>query len=862
MGRSRIRDRGVWFALAVIALLAGGCAQSSCFRIDPTGEHLFARNLPPPPVDNAVIPASATCPPVAAAPAKKHHHHKPHYKAEPNPALSKLYDTNVELTPRRVIAPVNSEVVLRASVTGPHGHLKSLERVEWSMAPGGVGQFMGVGQPGGLDWLFGDRPKKLTNTYVVNKTSAGNVKLNRGSDTCDDDVTVQRGQAWITVSSPFEGVSHVTALVPKVAAWDSRQQSAVVYWIDADWVLPPAAVNPAGTKHIFTTTIVRHTNRCPVSGWRVRYEIVDGPSAGFSPDGSSTIEVATDGLGQARAEIFQYKPAAGTNTINIQIIRPADQIGGDGTRLVVGTGSTTKTWGSPDFVLNTSAPAQGAVGSTLSYKIELRNNGSRPIKEIVATDQVPPGLTFVGSDPPPSSTSATVVRRPGDPVGADSPAGPGVAQGNTPAAGPTLLWRLGDLAPGEARTLSVDFRAELAGSVTNCVSVQTASGHAGQDCATTTVTAPSIAVEVTGPSQAVVGTEATFVATITNRGASTATGLVIVDRFDPGLRHSVSASPIERDLGDLQPGQSRNITVKFQVVAPGQQCNSVEVASQAGVLARGNACLLALAPAAPPAAPPITPSPVITPTPAPSTPTGPKPTISVRKTGPTQRNVGENAEFVIEISNPGTVQANMLKIADNYDLALDPVAATDGHSFVGDDLVWIVDMLPPGKTIRFQINCKCLARSDKACNRVTVTSQEGARADAEACLAIAAPATPLTLAATDLRDPVTVGAETTYEIQVQNGNQATDRDVELSVTLPPQLTPSPVGTSGPAASTIQGQMIYFAPVAELPAGATLTYRVLAKGALPGAAQVNVQVSSANMPQPIGTQVSTTVLAPQ
>ncbi len=572
----------------------------------------------------------------------------------------------------------------------------------------------------------------------------------------------------------------------------------------------------------------------------MRYEIAGGPAAGFAPDGAQTIEVLSDALGQARAEIFQTKTAAGTNTINVQVIRPGDWPGADGTRLIVGSGTTQKTWSSPDLSIRSIGPSQGSLGATLTYRFEVRNAGTQTVKDAVVTYPVPAGLTLLGTNPPATQTSANVVQR------------QGAAQPAAPAS--NIVWRLGDLQPGESRSLQANFRVDRPGSITSCVTLQTADGRTVQDCTTTTIAVPMLEVAVTGPEQALVGTEVTFNATITNRSDAPATGLVVIDRFDPGLKHAVSANPIERDLPDLQPGQSRVITIKFQAISPGQQCNTVEVNGGGGLKATGQACVSVVAQAVPPPAQP----PVAAPEP-PSN--GPKPVFTVSKTGPTQKSVGDSAEFVIEITNTGTVQANNLKIADNYDLSLDPVGATDGYSFAGDDLIWIVDILPPGKSIRFQVNCKCLTVAAKTCNRVTVTCQEGARGDAEACLAIQGGGTqPLGMTVADLRDPVSVGNETTYEIRVTNPNSVSDRDVRLTVNVPTQFNPSAVGTSGPAAYTIEGQVVTFAAIPELKPGDTLTYRVLASGARPGTGNVRADLSSANMAQPVSVQEATTVLA--
>ncbi len=741
---------------------------------------------------------------------------------------------------------MGAEVVMTAAVCGPCGKEKAHQTVEWSVAPGGVGQFLGIGKRVGFDWLLNchTTPQKITNTYAVSSTTLHKTLLNRGTETNIDDVPVEKGQTWVTVSSPIEGVSHVTAFVPNVHEWAVRQQTSMIYWIDAEWVLPPPAINPAGTRHVFTTTLTRHTNHCPLAGWRVRYEITGGPAAGFAPDGAQTIEVVSDALGQARAEIFQTRAAPGTNTVNVQVIRPGDWPGGDGMRLVVGSGTTQKTWSSPDLSIRAIAPSQGSLGATLTYRFEVRNAGNTSVKEAIVTYPVPSGLTLLATNPPAQQTAATTANRLAD-------LQPGVANPNQPTS--NLVWRLGDLQPGETRTVQANFRADRQGSITSCVTLQTAAGHVVQDCTTTTIATPMLDVAVTGPETALVGSEVTFNATITNRSDAPATGLVVVDRFDPGLKHAVSANPIERDMPDLQPGQSRVITIKFQAISPGQQCNTVEVNGVGGLKAAGQACVTVVAQAVPtPTQPPPTAAPV---------PTGPPPVFSVTKTGPTQKNVGDTAEFVIEITNTGPTQANNLKIADNYDLSLDPVGATDGYSFAGDDLIWIVDILPPGKMIRFQVNCRCLTVAPNACNRVTVTCQEGARGDAQACLAIGGGgAQPLGMTVADLRDPLAVGNETTYEIRVTNPNSVSDRDVRLTVNIPTQMNPSAVGTSGPASYTIEGQVVTFAPVPELQAGATLTYRVLAKGTVPGTGTVRADLSSANMAQPVSVQESSTVLA--
>lgn len=811
-----VRSWPCW--LALWALAVGGCANCQLPRIDPTGRHIFA-------------PPAAPKPPVISfkpQPGKLQHHHK----------------SGVRLTPTTVIAPVGAEVVMTASVCGQREVLVANERVEWQLAPGSVGQFIGIGDRRNFDWLFGaEKPEKITNTYAVGVTSSRYLRLTRGTPTVTDDVSVLKGQAWVTVSSPIEGSSYVTAYAPNAYGWDTRQQTAAIHWVDAKWTFPPPAVNPAGTQHTFTTTVTRHSNDTPIPGYHVRYEIISGPPAGFAPDGNPAIEVVTDGLGQGRAEIVQTQPAAGTNVVRVEIIRPAE-LSRDGTRISLGSGTTQKTWSSPTIAIKKTGPAQAAVGALVSYRIDVSNGGSVTSKEIVVTDALVDGLTLVNSDP-----------------------------AATPN-GPALEWRLGDLAAGEVRSINVTYRAVKQGTLNNCVTVRTAEGLSAQDCVATTVMVPAIDVTVAGPDQATVGQEVTFVATITNRGGAPATGLTVIDRFDPGLQHASAASPIERSLEDLLPGQSRQVTVPLRVIAPGQQCNTIEVVGQLGERGSGQKCLMAL-PAGGANVPPVGPVPPGGPggavppggtsppqgqPPAGQPPANPvvKPTLTIKKTGPARRQVGDVADFTIDISNTGTVAASNLTLTDNYDASLDPVRATDKFAFAGNDLIWRVDELKPGQTIRFEVKCRCQAPAAKACNRATVTSAEGARADDEACVEVVAPATPLTISVRESHDPIQAGNEATYDVLVTNAGPAADQNVQLAVTVTPQLALVATGTTGPTAGTIAGPSVRFAVLPSIRAGETLTYRVQVRAAAAGAARFRVEATSANTPNAVVVEETTTV----
>lgn len=752
---------------------------------------------------------------------------QPDFTPEPGP-MRPWDQATLTVQPQTIVAPAGSEVVLVASVFGPDGRLGIDQPVQWTLEPSGVGHFVDLEQRGLWKFFLGPRvwPRKIDATHAIGITSDRYTVLTRGTPTRDDDVPISRGQTWITVTSPTEGTSYVTVFSPVVYGWDRRKVTATIQWLDAQWAFPPPATVTADTRHVLTTTVVRRTDRSPLPGWIVRYQTTGGVPAGFAPDGAQTVEVQTDLNGQANAEIFQTSPAGGATQVSVQLLRPPTA--SDNRALPVADSSVQVTWTAAEVTLLHTGPVQGTPGAVLSYQIEVANRGEAPSQAMTVGQQLPAGLVYLNSDPP------------------------------AEVAGDRLTWRLSELPPGGVHRLTVNARADATGTFQPCATLTTADGLVAEQCVTTVV-APAAAapgtldVQMIGPAQQVsVGSDATFEIVVTNRSSATLRGLRLVDTYDAGLVHRVAQGPIERMLEDLLPGASRRIGVTFNVTAPGRLCNQVEVTAEGGVQAQARACITAVQAGAP--------------TPAPPPPAREPPRLSVRKTGPQERQVGQTAEFVIEVTNDGPTAATDLTVADDYDPALEATLATEGFRLEGDRLVWDIARLEPGATQRFQINCNCLRTAAQACNRVTVTVPGAAPLESEACVRITAPPgtaeTRVTLSASDLRDPVEVGRQFTYEIRVGNPGQTPARGVRLTVRIPDNLLPVPLGTTGPTPVSIQGQNVQFDTLAEIAPGRTVIYRVRVHARAAGEARLQAEATLQGQAPPMRIEETTTVVAPR
>jgi uncharacterized repeat protein (TIGR01451 family) len=251
----------------------------------------------------------------------------------------------------------------------------------------------------------------------------------------------------------------------------------------------------------------------------------------------------------------------------------------------------------------------------------------------------------------------------------------------------------------------------------------------------------------------------------------------------------------------------------------------------------------------------------------------PQPSLSVVETGPSRRNVGQTAEFSIAITNTGGQDLTNLKVVDRFDPGLTPTLASPGHQRANDDLTWTIPKLAAGETTRLTAQFECRTPSQRLCNRVTVTSQEGARGEAEACLEVraAAPAagpSRLTLTVFGSWNPVYAGRPVTYWVRVENKGLTAERRVRIAATVPaglaPDATPGPLATGGPPGTSysIEGQTIRFTPLTEIRPGDSATYYVRVRTPEAGSYTMRFELQSEDQPQPIVREESIRVLAPR
>jgi uncharacterized repeat protein (TIGR01451 family) len=213
--------------------------------------------------------------------------------------------------------------------------------------------------------------------------------------------------------------------------------------------------------------------------------------------------------------------------------------------------------GSPRLTIDKSGPETARLGSDVTYSIVVRNVGTAVAKNVVLTDQNPPGLA--GNIPP---------------------------------------MNLGDIAPGQAVTRSVTLKAAEKGRHCNVAIAKGSNVAEVRDDACTLVQAPAVDItkRVVAPGTNFIGRNVDFEIVVTNTGDVPLSNVVVTDGIPSQVRivsaegADVSGSGARWTVGTLGVGQSRTFKVAETTATPGRWCNTASVTTAEGLTDSAEAC--------------------------------------------------------------------------------------------------------------------------------------------------------------------------------------------------------------------------------------------------------------------------------
>ncbi len=824
--------------LALAASLAVGCNSLRLPAIDPTGSRIFS---PSPIATTPLGPCAARRADSPSRPAFTHPTAKPscngpdcqsgspaahHVPKPPSKFASATKNLGksgeIILTPSRILAPVGSEVVVMAGICGHDGYFVINQPLEWMLAGNSAGHIVEVGgnEHPTINNLISPTSKKFDGEYAWGRTALKPKILTRGTPTPVDDIDVQKGQHYITLSSPSEGTSYITAVAPKAEAWDKRRASTVIHWIDALWAIPAPSRATSGQPYTLNTQISRASDGTGVSDWKIRYDIVGGVAAEFVPTGAKTAVVTSTAQGQAPIQIRQTdgQNVAGATQIKVEVIRP-EMFGQR--ELAVESGLTSVVWSAPALTVRAIGPKSAGIDQPFNYRLEVTNPGDQPSRNvIVRTKDLANDVQFISSEPKPSQY------------------------------GNQFQWDLGDLAPGGVpQIIDIQLKSSKRGQNELCFEVSSDTDQLRTEaCATTLIAAPCIGLEVEGPTTAEVGASVVFNLQVVNQCDEALSNIRLQVQYDEGLAATGLANPIIADIGSLQAGERRSTQLLFNVVTAGTRCFNLSVTADGQHTAAARRCVEASQ---------VT-----------------EPNLRVEASFvPTTAVVGQRVLTRTIVTNTGNAPLDNISVLNQFSPSLAIRQATGpnnnlSRSYIGNDFAFSILRLEPNAQQILEIEFESLQPDGNAFNKAVVTTPINVNTTQTANLRIepntgipnlgAAPAPQpipqfgagLAVDVSTLTTPIRIGAQTrAFQVVVNNNQDVPVQNVKVTLLVPPGLRfislEDSLSLLPVAGQSADGTQIYLQTRAEMRPRESLTFGVTVVGDQPGQPILEARVESAN-----------------
>ena len=217
-------------------------------------------------------------------------------------------------------------------------------------------------------------------------------------------------------------------------------------------------------------------------------------------------------------------------------------------------------------------PGPYLLGSEITYRLAVTNDGTADSTAVTVTDALPAGLVFVSAVP---------------------------SAGTCGEAAGTVTCSIGPLATGASATVDIVATIDSIGSITNTGTASMDGGEAdvSDNAASVTIAADGIANLAFGktvetPAPHIVGTQVTYRLTVSNDGTADSTAVTVADALPLGLGY-VSATPtagtcsesggtVTCSLGVIAAGASETVDIVATIMGEGEITNTASASMTGG----------------------------------------------------------------------------------------------------------------------------------------------------------------------------------------------------------------------------------------------------------------------------------------
>jgi uncharacterized repeat protein (TIGR01451 family) len=448
----------------------------------------------------------------------------------------------------------------------------------------------------------------------------------------------------------------------------------------------------------------------------------------------------------------------------------------------------------PSMEIQKRAPTEVQVGIPATFTLLVRNVGNATAFNVKVTDSVPKGAKLVRTSPPAQ-------------VSADQ----------------ALVWKLGEMAAGSEQVLTIELVPETEGEIGSVASVD----FAAQASVRTMSTQPKLVVKQIFEPVVLASESVRILIEVSNAGSGTARNVRLQEDVPANLRHETGSQLLQRELGDMAPGEVQKLDIDLTAIAAGKVSNMLKVVADNAGPNESSATIEVVAP---------------------------KLELAIEGAG--LRYLERQVTYRIAAVNSGSA------IATNVELVLYLPSGMQFNSTINKG-----SYLPSQHAVRWELDE--LAAGGSAVTEVTLLPVEEGnfvlRLQSTADNIRAQPLekavrvegqSELSFSIEDDNDPIEVDGRTTYIVKVVNIGTRADHNVELLVDLPEGVTVEQV--NAPVEYKVAQRSLVFAPIPQLQAKDQQSIRFAVRHSRDGIHVVRAQLRSKLRPIPVSKEESTEV----
>jgi uncharacterized repeat protein (TIGR01451 family) len=447
----------------------------------------------------------------------------------------------------------------------------------------------------------------------------------------------------------------------------------------------------------------------------------------------------------------------------------------------------------PSLTIQKSAPSEVQVGKPAKLEVTVKNIGTVAAEDVMIRDEVPAGTRLISTSPAADTSRDGVV-----------------------------IWQMGTIEPNAEATAVMEVLPVQEGEIGSVASISFQVSTSSRSISTR----PQLQIEHSGPAQVLAGDDVIFQIKISNPGTGAATNVVVEEVVPEGLQH-FDGRELEYAIGTLRPGESRLLELKLKAQKPGIVENVIIARAESNIQVEDTHAFEVVAPK-----------------------------LEVQMEGPKRRFLDRKASVQIAVANPGTAPARRVELVAKLPRGVKFISTNNAGQYDASrhSVSWSLEELPPGEmgTVEINTNAVEVGRQEF---RVEAKAGSGLTDVAVHDILVEGMAA-LLFTVTDVNDPIEIGGETAYDVQVINQGSKASTNLRLTAVLPEGM--EAVAGEGPTREAISGRTISFEPLARLAPQANAVYKIKVRGTSPGDKRVQIKLVSDEIVQPVTKEESTHV----